>query len=55
MKFGQLIEYNMGNIFLQKIMQKMRQEDQFHTFCFLKKTLYEVKVSVFNIFSFNIF
>ena len=26
-RFGQLIEYNKRNIFLQKIMQKMRQED----------------------------
>ena len=33
-KFGQLIEYNVINIFLQK----MRQGDYFYTsFCFLKK------------------
>ena len=27
MKFGQLIEFNKRNIFLKKIMQKMRQGD----------------------------
>ena len=34
MKFGQLIEYKVKNVFLQKSCQKMRQRDYF---CFLKK------------------
>ena len=29
MKFGQLIEHNKRNIFLQKLLQKMSQGDQF--------------------------
>ena len=53
MKFGQLIEYNMRN-FSSKIMQKMRQVDQFQTSLIFKKVLYEIKAN-YQHFSFNIF
>ena len=44
--FGHLIEYNKRNIFLKKIMPKMRQEDQFQIpFCFFEKAVYKVKTS----------
>ena len=37
MKFGQVIEDNKKNLFLQNILQKIKQGDWFETFCFLKK------------------
>ena len=56
MKFGQVKEYNKRNIFLQKLMQEMRQEDSFRTFCFflIKKALHELKASGLQL-SFNMF
>ena len=56
MKFGQVKEYNKRNIFLQKLMQEMRQEDSFRTFWFFlkKKALHELKASGLQL-SFNMF
>ena len=56
MKFGQVKDYNKRNIFLQKLMQEMRQEDSFRTFCFFlkKKALHELKASGLQL-SFNMF
>ena len=54
-KFGQLIEHNMRNIFLQKIMQKSRQGDQLqNSFCFLKK-LYIRSKQVVSTYVFTLF
>ena len=39
MKSGQLIEYNKRNIFLQMLLQKMSQGDQFQISFYLKKKL----------------
>ena len=39
MKFGELIEYNKIKYFSSKIMQKMRQEDQFQTSFYFQKKL----------------
>ena len=43
MKFGQLVEYSVRNIFFQKIKRKMRQGNKLQTPFFLKKDLDEVK------------
>ena len=53
MKFGQLIEYNKRNIFLQKLHRKWARETSSKSF-FFKRTLYEVKTSGLQL-SFNIF
>ena len=45
MNFGQVIEYNKGNIFLQKLCRKWDRYSSSRLFCFFKKTLYEVKTS----------
>ena len=37
MEFGQLIEYNLTNIFLQKSCRKWGMENSSRPFCFLKK------------------
>ena len=39
MKSGQLIEYNKRNIFLQMLLQKMSQGDQFQISFYFKKKL----------------
>ena len=39
MKSGQLIEYNKRNIFLQMLLQKMSQGDQFQISVYFKKKL----------------
>ena len=54
MKFGQLIEYNKRNIFLQKSCKNEAGRLVPDLFLFLKKALYEVKTSGLQ-FSFNIF
>ena len=43
MEFGQLIEYNVGNI-LQKTCRKWGREASSDVYLFFKKLLYEVKV-----------
>ena len=45
MKFGQLIEYNKGNIFLQKSCRKWGRVTSFTPFLFFKKALNEVEAS----------
>ena len=45
LKFGQVIAYNKINIFVSKIMQKMKKGDQFQTSLSFKKALYEAKAS----------
>ena len=42
-KFGQLMKYNLKEIFFSKIMRKMKQGDEL--FLFFKKALYEIKAS----------
>ena len=55
MKFGQLIEFNKINIFLQKSCRKGGRQTSSRSLFFLKKkALYEVKVSGLRL-SFNIF
>ena len=52
MKFGQIIEYNNKNTFFSKIIQKMRQEDQFQTsFCCFKKLYMRLKEVVCSLLS----
>ena len=53
MKFGQSIEYDKRNIFLQKLFEKSGKKTSWTpvNFLFCKRTLYDVKVSgQFNIF-----
>ena len=45
MKFGQLVENNMRNIFIQKLCRKMAGRLVPHLFLFFKKALYEVKAN----------
>ena len=45
MKFGQLIEYNMRNIFLENQAQNETGRLVSDLFSFFKKALYEVKAS----------
>ena len=56
MKFGQEIEYNRGNVFLQKILKETRQvgSSAVPDFLLFKKVLYEVKASDLQL-SFNMF
>ena len=55
MKFGKLIKVQRQKYFSSKIMQKMRQGNQFQlSFCFLKKAFYDVKASGQHL-SFNVF
>ena len=55
MKLGQLIEHKKRNIFLSKIMQKIRQWKLVsHLSLFFKKAYYNVKVSGLQL-TFNIF
>ena len=53
-RFGQLIEYNATNIFVQKSCRKWGREISSRPFCFFKKILYKVKGSGWQL-SFNIF
>ena len=53
MKFGQLIEYDKRNTFLQKPCRKSDKETSSYPFCFFEKALYGVKTSDLW-FSFNI-
>ena len=54
MKLGQLIEYNMGNIFLQNSGDNEARRQVPDHFLLFKTALYEVKASGLQ-FSFNIF
>ena len=50
-KFGQLIEYNQKNIFLQKSSRQEAQKLVPDIFLFLRKTLYKVKLVVCSLVS----
>ena len=49
MKFGQLIEYNVTNIFLEKSCRRWGRETGFRPLFFYKKALYEIKAKGFHI------
>ena len=50
-KFGQLIEYNQKNIFLQKSSRQEAQKLVPDIFLFLRKTLYKIKLVVCSLVS----
>ena len=54
MKFGQLIEHNVKNIFLQKSCRKRGRETSSKPLLFYKEALYEVKAMSWHL-SFDIF
>ena len=54
MKFGQLVEYNIRNIFLPNLSRKYLAKLVQDHFLFLRKALYKVKANILQL-SFNIF